>query len=103
MCQLFLFPQMPKGSDDTWAQKLYNTLLKQNAHFDKPRLSNRAFIIHHFADKVLNRPVNHIYVSCWGGITSVWSLHALRVSAWISSQCSGLFPQCVLGQAPDAC
>uniref|UniRef100_A0A8C4HSV0 Myosin VAb n=1 Tax=Dicentrarchus labrax TaxID=13489 RepID=A0A8C4HSV0_DICLA len=44
--------KMPKGSDDTWAQKLYNTLLKQNAHFDKPRLSNRAFIINHFADKV---------------------------------------------------
>uniref|UniRef100_A0A3Q3KQ43 Myosin VA n=1 Tax=Mastacembelus armatus TaxID=205130 RepID=A0A3Q3KQ43_9TELE len=44
--------KMPKGSDNTWAQKLYNTLLKQNAHFDKPRLSNRAFIIHHFADKV---------------------------------------------------
>ncbi|XP_068578522.1 unconventional myosin-Va-like [Cebidichthys violaceus] len=44
--------KMPKGSDDTWAQKLYNTLLKQNAHFDKPRMSNRAFIIHHFADKV---------------------------------------------------
>ncbi|KAM6936965.1 unconventional myosin-Va-like [Xenentodon cancila] len=44
--------KMPKGSDETWAQKLYNTLLKQNAYFDKPRLSNRAFIIHHFADKV---------------------------------------------------
>ncbi|KAM7414758.1 hypothetical protein PAMA_019528 [Pampus argenteus] len=44
--------KMPKGTDDTWAQKLYNTLLKKNAHFDKPRLSNRAFIIHHFADKV---------------------------------------------------
>ncbi|XP_074534427.1 unconventional myosin-Va-like isoform X2 [Halichoeres trimaculatus] len=44
--------RMPKGSDDTWAQKLYNTLLKQNAHFEKPRLSNTAFIIHHFADKV---------------------------------------------------
>ncbi|XP_061532001.1 unconventional myosin-Va-like isoform X3 [Phycodurus eques] len=44
--------KMPKGSDGTWCQKMYNTLLKQNAHFDKPRLSNRAFIIHHFADKV---------------------------------------------------
>ncbi|PWA30523.1 hypothetical protein CCH79_00015367 [Gambusia affinis] len=44
--------RMPKGSDDTWAQKLYNTHLKQNAYFDKPRLSNEAFIIHHFADKV---------------------------------------------------
>ncbi|KAL6106593.1 myo5a [Pungitius sinensis] len=44
--------KMPKGSDDTWAQKLYNTLLKQNTHFAKPRMSNRAFIVHHFADKV---------------------------------------------------
>ncbi|XP_028306726.1 unconventional myosin-Va-like isoform X2 [Gouania willdenowi] len=44
--------KMPKGSDATWAQKLYNTLLRQNAHFDKPRLSNQAFIIRHFADKV---------------------------------------------------
>ncbi|XP_011474322.1 unconventional myosin-Va [Oryzias latipes] len=44
--------KMPKGSDDTWTQKLYNILLKQNSHFEKPRLSNRAFIIHHFADKV---------------------------------------------------
>ncbi|KAG7281019.1 hypothetical protein CRUP_016651 [Coryphaenoides rupestris] len=43
--------KMPKGSDDTWVQKLYAALLKQNVHFDKPRLSNRAFIIHHFADK----------------------------------------------------
>uniref|UniRef100_A0A3B3DML6 Myosin VAb n=2 Tax=Oryzias melastigma TaxID=30732 RepID=A0A3B3DML6_ORYME len=43
---------MPKGSDDTWIQKLYNILLKQNSHFEKPRLSNRAFIIHHFADQV---------------------------------------------------
>ncbi|CAL8261416.1 unnamed protein product [Merluccius merluccius] len=44
--------KMPKGSDDTWAQKLYASLLKHNVHFDKPRLSNSAFIIHHFADKV---------------------------------------------------
>ncbi|XP_075998485.1 unconventional myosin-Va-like [Genypterus blacodes] len=44
--------KMPRGADDTWAQKMYNTLLKQNPHFEKPRLSNRAFIIHHFADKV---------------------------------------------------
>ncbi|XP_033823804.1 unconventional myosin-Va-like [Periophthalmus magnuspinnatus] len=44
--------RMPKGSDDTWAQKMYNTFQKQNPHFEKPRLSNRAFIIYHFADKV---------------------------------------------------
>ncbi|CAL9696916.1 unnamed protein product [Knipowitschia caucasica] len=44
--------RMPKGSDDTWAQKMYNTFQKKNLHFEKPRLSNTAFIIHHFADKV---------------------------------------------------
>ncbi|XP_061773262.1 unconventional myosin-Va-like isoform X2 [Nerophis ophidion] len=44
--------KMPQGSDGSWSQKMYNTLLKQNDHFDKPRLSNTAFIIHHFADKV---------------------------------------------------
>ncbi|KAL2088781.1 hypothetical protein ACEWY4_015680 [Coilia grayii] len=44
--------KMPKGSDDSWAQKLYNTHLKTCALFEKPRMSNRAFIIKHFADKV---------------------------------------------------
>ncbi|KAL0968790.1 hypothetical protein UPYG_G00271910 [Umbra pygmaea] len=44
--------KMPKGSDDTWAQKLYNTFLKKSEIFDKPRMSNKAFIVHHFADKV---------------------------------------------------
>ncbi|KAJ8391648.1 hypothetical protein AAFF_G00087890 [Aldrovandia affinis] len=44
--------KMPKGTDDTWAQKLYNTHLKTSALFEKPRMSNKAFIIQHFADKV---------------------------------------------------
>uniref|UniRef100_A0A8B9GMM7 Unconventional myosin-Va n=1 Tax=Amazona collaria TaxID=241587 RepID=A0A8B9GMM7_9PSIT len=44
--------KMPKGSDDTWAQKLYNTHLNKCALFEKPRMSNKAFIIKHFADKV---------------------------------------------------
>ncbi|XP_038556827.1 unconventional myosin-Va isoform X6 [Micropterus salmoides] len=44
--------KMPKGSDDSWAQKLYNTHLKTCTLFEKPRMSNRAFIIQHFADKV---------------------------------------------------
>ncbi|XP_032415622.1 unconventional myosin-Va isoform X6 [Xiphophorus hellerii] len=44
--------KMPKGSDDSWAQKLYNTHLKTCSLFEKPRMSNRAFIIQHFADKV---------------------------------------------------
>ncbi|XP_017341765.1 unconventional myosin-Va [Ictalurus punctatus] len=43
---------MPKGSVASWAQKLYNTHLKKSDHFDKPRMSNKAFIIHHFADRV---------------------------------------------------
>ncbi|XP_033624983.1 unconventional myosin-Va-like isoform X2 [Asterias rubens] len=42
---------MPKGSDDNWCQKLYKS--HSNAkHFSKPRMSQSAFIIHHFADKV---------------------------------------------------
>uniref|UniRef100_A0A4W6FGT8 Myosin VA n=1 Tax=Lates calcarifer TaxID=8187 RepID=A0A4W6FGT8_LATCA len=44
--------KMPKGTDDSWAQKLYNTHLKTCSLFEKPRMSNRAFIIQHFADKV---------------------------------------------------
>ncbi|KAG7333549.1 hypothetical protein KOW79_003684 [Hemibagrus wyckioides] len=44
--------RMPRGSDDSWAQKLYNTHLKTCALFEKPRMSNKAFIIQHFADKV---------------------------------------------------
>ncbi|XP_034091429.1 unconventional myosin-Va isoform X5 [Gymnodraco acuticeps] len=44
--------KMPKGTDDSWAQKLYNTHLKTCSLFEKPRMSNRAFIIEHFADKV---------------------------------------------------
>ncbi|XP_048829296.1 unconventional myosin-Va-like isoform X2 [Brienomyrus brachyistius] len=44
--------KMPKGSDDSWAQKLYNTHLKMSPLFEKPRLSNKAFIVQHFADKV---------------------------------------------------
>ncbi|KAL8197199.1 UNVERIFIED_CONTAM: Unconventional myosin-Va, partial [Gekko kuhli] len=44
--------KMPKGSDNSWAQKLYNTHLNKTALFEKPRLSNKAFIIKHFADKV---------------------------------------------------
>ncbi|KAI9545210.1 Unconventional myosin-Va [Dissostichus eleginoides] len=44
--------KMPKGTDDSWAQKLYHTHLKTCSLFEKPRMSNRAFIIQHFADKV---------------------------------------------------
>uniref|UniRef100_W5LCH4 Myosin VC n=1 Tax=Astyanax mexicanus TaxID=7994 RepID=W5LCH4_ASTMX len=43
-----LFPQ---GTDKNWLQKLYN-YLGSKPHFEKPRLSNEAFVIQHFADKV---------------------------------------------------
>ncbi|XP_078666631.1 unconventional myosin-Va-like isoform X2 [Branchiostoma floridae x Branchiostoma belcheri] len=44
--------KLPKGSDQNWCQKLYDKHLKKAKHFDKPRMSNSAFIIYHFADKV---------------------------------------------------
>ncbi|XP_053713697.1 unconventional myosin-Vb [Synchiropus splendidus] len=46
--------RMPKGSDDNWARKLYDQHLggKPHPHFMKPRISNSAFIILHFADTV---------------------------------------------------
>lgn len=43
--------QMPKGSDHSWCQKLYDKCKKWQ-HFSKPRLSNSAYIIAHFADDV---------------------------------------------------
>ncbi|XP_069505574.1 unconventional myosin-Vb-like [Ambystoma mexicanum] len=44
--------KMPKGSDERWAQKLYDRHLQSSHHFKKPRLSSAAFIIVHFADTV---------------------------------------------------
>ncbi len=46
---------MPKGSDENWARKLYDQHLNHNPHFRKPRMSNSAFIIVHFADMVRKR------------------------------------------------
>ncbi|XP_077354628.1 unconventional myosin-Vb isoform X2 [Festucalex cinctus] len=43
--------KVPKGTDQNWAQKLYKQH-SANVHFEKPRMSNTAFIILHFADKV---------------------------------------------------
>jgi len=42
---------MPKGSDSSWAEKLYERC-KQSKHFTKPRFGTHAYIIHHFADNV---------------------------------------------------
>ncbi|XP_071515653.1 unconventional myosin-Va isoform X4 [Panulirus ornatus] len=43
--------RMPKGSDQSWVEKLYDKCKKWE-HFSKPRLSNTSFLIAHFADKV---------------------------------------------------
>ncbi|XP_042231898.1 unconventional myosin-Va-like isoform X3 [Homarus americanus] len=43
--------RMPKGSDQSWVEKLYDKCKKWD-HFSKPRLSNTSFLISHFADKV---------------------------------------------------
>ena len=43
--------KLPQGTDQNWLQKLYN-YLQDNPLFEKPRLSNEAFMIQHFADKV---------------------------------------------------
>lgn len=47
----FVDPQVPKGTDQNWAQKLYDRH-SGSQHFQKPRMSNTAFIVVHFADKV---------------------------------------------------
>lgn len=46
-----LIPQFPQGTDRSWLQKLFK-YLDANPLFEKPRLSNEAFVIQHFADKV---------------------------------------------------
>lgn len=43
--------QFPQGSDQSWLQKL-SSYLEASPLFEKPRLSNEAFVIQHFADKV---------------------------------------------------
>ncbi|XP_036441901.1 unconventional myosin-Vb isoform X2 [Colossoma macropomum] len=44
--------RVPKGSDENWARKLYEQHLNQSPNFRKPRMSNSAFIVLHFADMV---------------------------------------------------
>lgn len=43
--------KIPNGSDKNWVQKLYSKHGKTK-HFEKPRMSQTSFIVHHFADKV---------------------------------------------------
>ncbi|XP_061470342.1 unconventional myosin-Vb isoform X2 [Rhineura floridana] len=43
--------KVPKGTDQNWAQKLYDRH-SSSQHFQKPRMSNISFIVVHFADKV---------------------------------------------------
>lgn len=43
--------RFPKANEKTFAEKLYKNHTN-NAHFEKPRLSNIQFTIKHYADKV---------------------------------------------------
>jgi len=43
--------RMPKGSDASWAEKLYAKCGRLK-HFERPRFGTSAFLIHHFADLV---------------------------------------------------
>ncbi len=43
--------RVPKGSDRGWVEKLYDKCKKWE-HFSKPRLSQTAFVVRHFADMV---------------------------------------------------
>ncbi|XP_023346173.1 unconventional myosin-Va, partial [Eurytemora carolleeae] len=43
--------RVPKGSDKSWVEKLYDKC-KKYEHFSKPRLSQSAFLVKHFADQV---------------------------------------------------
>ncbi|XP_051959994.1 unconventional myosin-Vb isoform X1 [Xyrauchen texanus] len=43
--------KVPKGTDQNWAQKLYSQHTRSE-QFEKPRMSNRSFIVVHFADRV---------------------------------------------------
>lgn len=52
---------MPKGSDENWARKVYDQHLNQSPHFRKPRMSNSAFIIVHFADMVRKHLLGRIW------------------------------------------
>ena len=44
---------MPKGSDESWARKLFKEHIPKSKHFFKPRMSEKAFIVHHYADDVI--------------------------------------------------
>ena len=52
--------KMPKGGDESWARKMYDRHLKKHKNFDKPRTSNVAFIIRHFADNVEYQVVDFV-------------------------------------------
>ena len=42
---------MPKGTDKSWVDKLYDKC-NEYEHFTKARLSQTAFLVTHFAEKV---------------------------------------------------
>lgn len=76
--------QVPKGTDQNWAQKLYDRH-GGSQHFQKPRMSNISFIVLHFADKVtagafflVRGMPSCLKPRCWSG--SVWRTSTSELS-----------------------
>ena len=57
---ILIFKQLQRGSDEAWAQKLFDLHLGKSKHFEKSKLSNTSFFVVHFADKVRYNDVNNI-------------------------------------------
>lgn len=91
---------MPKGSDDSWAQKLYNTHLNKCALFEKPRLSNKAFIIKHFADKVQTFPLVPLSMAGLAGRVLRWQSWGVAGSDWAEASLALLLAKRVPARTP---
>lgn len=78
--------QMPKGSDESWVQKLYDQHLtsRPHPHFQKPRMSNSAFVVLHFADTVSDEgqhtePEVNLFLDC----LNMWTKSLLKFVQWL--------------------
>ena len=78
------FPRMPKGSDKSWVDKLYDKCKKWE-HFAKPRLSQTAFLVRHFADQV---PARCFLLSCCTALFLYFLLDLLIPLSPLPSPCS---------------
>lgn len=81
--------QFPQGTDQSWLQKLYN-YLQASPMFEKPRLSNEAFVIQHFADKVES---NHLasaqYSKKFPAVINFMNSFLIYIFLQVEYQCRG--------------